>query len=326
MKPLVSIIIPVYNGERFIKRALLSLVGQTYENIEIIVVDDGSSDRTSDIVGTFQDSRISFLHQENQGQGGARNNGIRSAKGSYITFLDADDQYLPTKVQKQVEFLCGNPEYKVAYCNALFFYSKNPQKLFKFKHKYPSGDIFRDLLRAAIINPNTIMLDRQIFRDGLMFNEGRRMRNVEDWDLYLQLSRGGFKFGYLDADLVIVESREESSTGSWGAQLYMKEAVVEMFEALFARMSERERVLYEADKVLKRHKINLAVAYLVNNDKQAFVRVVPNLVSLPFSLLLKAVVYVMPSELLRRALIKSWKVRRNWSAHLVDDGVRALRI
>ncbi|PJA94745.1 hypothetical protein CO130_02855, partial [Candidatus Jorgensenbacteria bacterium CG_4_9_14_3_um_filter_38_10] len=88
--PLVSIIIPAYNAEKYIQRALESALAQTYKDIEIIVIDDGSTDKTAEIIKTYQDPRIIYFFQKNQGQGPARNNGIKKSQGEYITFLDAD--------------------------------------------------------------------------------------------------------------------------------------------------------------------------------------------------------------------------------------------
>jgi glycosyltransferase involved in cell wall biosynthesis len=240
MKPLVSIILIAFNAERFIKRALASALGQTYPNIEIIVVDDGSTDHTADVVRAFTDPRIRYFYQNNQGQGAARNRGIRESQGTYITFLDADDFYLPEKIEKQVNFLQTNPEYQVVYCNTLHFYSERPDIFFKRKGKYPSGDIFPDLLHEGIINPNTFMAHQCVFEAGLMFREGRYGRYAEEWDLYLRISRAGFKFGYLDEDLVVVEVREGSNT-TWDIQSIMKENVMEMLEGLFVGMSESEK-------------------------------------------------------------------------------------
>src|SRR3989344_2966502 len=104
---LVSIIIPAYNAEKYIGRAIKSALSQAYDNLEIIVVDDGSLDRTREIAESFKDSRVKYLYQQNRFQGAARNYGIRESKGEYITFLDADDMYMPGKVERQAGFLDG---------------------------------------------------------------------------------------------------------------------------------------------------------------------------------------------------------------------------
>lgn len=109
--PLVSVIIPVYNGSQFLEEALQSVYDQTYSNVEIIVVDDGSTDTSSDIVEGF--SEVRYFYQENQGVSVARNTGIQKATGAYIAFLDADDIWMPEKLSIQIEYMLKHPEYRI---------------------------------------------------------------------------------------------------------------------------------------------------------------------------------------------------------------------
>lgn len=115
--PLISCIVPVFNGERYLRQALDSICAQTYRPIEVIVVDDGSTDATAVIVASFGD-RLRYLRQDNQGPPAARNLGIRAAKGEYVAFLDADDLWHPEKLQRQAKRFEARPElgYCVTYC------------------------------------------------------------------------------------------------------------------------------------------------------------------------------------------------------------------
>lgn len=109
--PLVSIIIPTYNRANLLKRAIESVISQTYKNLEIIVVDDGSTDNTEQIVKECQDSRIQYIrHSKNRGLSAAKNTGIKNSKGDFIAFLDSDDEYLPEKVEKSIEVFKKAPE------------------------------------------------------------------------------------------------------------------------------------------------------------------------------------------------------------------------
>ncbi len=102
--PLVSIVIPTYNRAHLLLRAVRSALAQTYQNIEVIIVDDGSTDNTQEIVKSFDDPRVQYMRQDkNRGVCAARNAGIRRSKGKYIAFLDSDDEYLPEKIRKSVE-------------------------------------------------------------------------------------------------------------------------------------------------------------------------------------------------------------------------------
>lgn len=108
MQPLVSIIIPVFNAERFLERTLLSVLNQTYGDQEIIVVNDGSTDASAQIVAKFTDPRVKIIQQSNSGVASARNCGLRCASGEYVAFLDADDLWHPTKIQRQMEVLLSS--------------------------------------------------------------------------------------------------------------------------------------------------------------------------------------------------------------------------
>jgi glycosyltransferase involved in cell wall biosynthesis len=107
-QPLVSVIIPVYNGARFLRAALESVFAQTYRPIEVIVVDDGSADDSGVIAQSFPE--VHYIRQQNQGVAAARNNGIESARGDFFAFLDQDDLWTPEKLRVQIEHLLNNPE------------------------------------------------------------------------------------------------------------------------------------------------------------------------------------------------------------------------
>ena len=308
--PLVSIIIPAYNAEKYIQRALESALAQTYKDIEIIVIDDGSTDKTAEIIKTYQDPRIIYIFQKNQGQGPARNNGIKKSQGEYITFLDADDYYFPEKVEKQVRFLENHSEYQAVYCNALHFYSAHPLVFFKKKHNYHSGDIFKDLLESSYINLNTIMVSRQILDKAGLFNENRYC--PEDWELWLKISRAGFQFGYLDEDLVKVEIRPDSNT-TMAIQWILKNNALKMFENIFSSMNHEEKVLYKTEEILRKMRFKLAVACLVGGRKKDFFKTFVSLYKFPFKIfayLATGLLIIIPSVLLRSVLIKLWKINQ----------------
>lgn len=114
MKPKISVIIPLYNKGKYIARALDSVFNQTYQNYEIIVVDDGSTDEGPNILRTYDDSRLNVIHQINAGPGAARNCGIRESSAPFLAFLDADDEYLPNFLEKSLDKLEGFPECGIA--------------------------------------------------------------------------------------------------------------------------------------------------------------------------------------------------------------------
>ncbi|MGI4019959.1 MAG: glycosyltransferase family 2 protein [Janthinobacterium lividum] len=129
LEPLVSIIIPVYNAEKYIAETIRSALNQTWPNIEIIIVDNGSTDNSLPIAKQFKSERIAILSEQNQGAGKARNKGLQEANGEFIQFLDADDLLSPNKIANQIQLLLQNPE-KIAVCSTIhFFDNQNPYEV-----------------------------------------------------------------------------------------------------------------------------------------------------------------------------------------------------
>ena len=117
-RSLVSTIIPTHNRSKMLNRSINSVLNQTYSAIECIVIDDGSTDNTVDVIETQKDDRLIYVsHKSNRGASAARNTGIRHSNGEYISFLDDDDEWLPTKLEKQVELLTNLPnKIGMVYC------------------------------------------------------------------------------------------------------------------------------------------------------------------------------------------------------------------
>ncbi|WP_447974980.1 glycosyltransferase family 2 protein [Nitrospira sp. Kam-Ns4a] len=264
---LVSIIVPAFNAERFIQRALGSALAQSYSHMEVIVVDDGSTDCTAELVKGFDDPRIRYCYQRNAGQGAARNRGLAQARGQYITFLDADDQYLPGKIEKQVGFLEAHPDYVVCYCNALHFYTGEPERVFRKPRGGRSGNLLSELLKTSFINPNTVMVRREVLDKVGGFNETRYY--PEDWDLWLRIALAGYQFGYLDEDLVVVEIRPDSNT-TMDIQATLKANAIAMFERLFPHPISVDGRVYSAERTIRSLKCKLAIAHLLTGRRREF--------------------------------------------------------
>ncbi|PZO21745.1 MAG: glucosyl transferase [Leptolyngbya foveolarum] len=161
----VSIIIPLYNVEKFVRFALESAIAQTYSNIEILIVDDGSSDRSVDICQQFDDSRIRIIQQQNRGLSGARNTGIRHAKGDYVAFLDADDLWVPEKVEKHVRHLEAATDVGASFSYSKFIDERgNPLGLLQFA-KTTDITPLDILCRSPIGNGSAAIFRKQMFDD-----------------------------------------------------------------------------------------------------------------------------------------------------------------
>jgi glycosyltransferase involved in cell wall biosynthesis len=192
----VSVIIPVCNAEEYIAEAIDSVLAQSCANVECIVIDDGSTDRTAEIVRGYGE-RVSYIHQANAERSAARNNGIAHASGKYVSFLDADDQLLPDKLTEQAAFLEVHPEYDVVYSRVKYFKKNGKRNYYVVKRVTPTGDIV-----PFLINTNFITMNSPLIRRGAVERVGGfdvSLCRYEDWDFFLRLSLTGSRFGFMDA-------------------------------------------------------------------------------------------------------------------------------
>ncbi len=313
MNPLVSIIIPVYNGERFVGRAIECALGQTYTNIEVIVVDDGSTDGTAETVRAFQDPRVRYIYQKNARQGVARNNGIRNCKGEYITFLDADDQYLPEKVEREVRFLLANRELKVVYCRPVWFFTSQPGVYYRRPGR-PPEDALSGLLETSLVNLNCLMIHRTVTEKAGLFNETRYY--PEDWEFCLRIALAAFVFGYLDEALVIVELKRDTDL-PFEKQWEAKVAAVEMFRRLMPGPVTVGGKIYDASLTIRKLNLKVAIGYLLVRRKDDFLRtfrgVYPSR-GIVKSLMARILMALPP------ALIKNmWILYRRWNSEKTEN-------
>lgn len=181
MEPRVSIIIPCFNQGQYLKEAVDSVLASTYENVEIIVVNDGSTEYL-DILENFSAPKTKIIHQGNQGVASARNNGIKIAAGKYILPLDADDKIHPEYIKKAVKVLEENPEIGIVYCRAMYFGNLNSEWELK-EHKFPNYLWENGIFCSAVYKKS----DWE--RSG---GYKPQMRNGnEDWEFWITLSELG---------------------------------------------------------------------------------------------------------------------------------------
>lgn len=216
MSELASIIIPAYNAEKTISKAINSLLNQTYSCVEVIVVNDGSTDNTAKIC-TAYGNKIVYLSQNNQGVSVARNKGILSAKGTYIGFLDADDWYLPEKLAKQIQLFEKYPEagfvtcaYNVKYSNKTIRQPKEGSVSLMGCEGLAS--FFKEGARGnRIINTNSVLIRSCVLKKTGGFNE--KFKFGEDIELWARLS-GSYACAYLDEALLVYDRTSDFSVCS----------------------------------------------------------------------------------------------------------------
>ncbi|MFH7025644.1 MAG: glycosyltransferase [Heteroscytonema crispum UTEX LB 1556] len=183
---LISVIIPVYNGEKTICKTIESVLNQTFTDLELIVVNDGSQDSTLDIVKSISDSRLQLFLYPNAGQAISRNRGIKQASGEYISFIDADDLWTPDKLECQLAALQDHPEASVAYswCNHIDVEGKF---LRPGSRIIANGNVYPQLLVANFLeNGSNPLIRRQALTEVGEFEAS--LSPAEDWDLWLRLA------------------------------------------------------------------------------------------------------------------------------------------
>ncbi len=264
---LVSIIIPAWNAEEYIKESLDSALNQTYQNIEVVVVNDGSTDGTENILKTYLGNpKFKYLKHENLGLAAARNTGIKNSSGEFVALLDSDDIFLPEKIEKQVRALEKNPEFDICYSDLLHFTDNNPREFFHHRYQYFSGDLFSALLRRQFINPLTVFIKKSVFDKFGFFDE--KLRRSEDWDLWLRFARAGVKFYYLNEILAHYRIRSIGNLSSLDSEPEMKEKNLEIFEKILPTLSFLERKKYHFHKILKQLRLKVVWASLMVGDKK----------------------------------------------------------
>lgn len=188
--PKVTVILPTYNRERLLPRSIRSVLCQTFQDFELLVVDDGSTDHTRQVVATIADPRLRYLRLEkNGGVSNARNVGIEQARGELIAFQDSDDEWLPDKLARQVQFLDGNAGAAMVFCSLVRVDMATQVAKVKPSIRLPDNyDLFlRELLKVNFIWTQTWLVRSAVLKHGLRFNPV--MRRGEDWDLALHIAR-----------------------------------------------------------------------------------------------------------------------------------------
>ena len=182
MEKFISVIIPTYNRAQRLKKAIGSVLSQSHQEFELIVVDDGSDDNTAELIENYN-ADIVYIRQENRGPAAARNMGIEKARYNLLAFLDSDDWFAGNKLETQIEAMGQNPSCLISHTNEIWY--RNGQILNqKLKHKKDSGDIFARSLELCAVGMSTIMIHREIFERYGLFDEG--FPCCEDYEFWLR--------------------------------------------------------------------------------------------------------------------------------------------
>jgi len=211
----VSAIVPVYNCAQYVGKAIESILSQTCPAHEIIVVDDGSTDATREALEPYKNSII-YIYQKNAGEPAARNTGIRHSGGDYIAYLDADDLWLPDKLQLQMECFRAHPEYALVYTDMTTFDDQGVIECSVRASRgrvYRSGKIFPQLFRETLFGSGSVVLRKSAAEQVGGFDESFFVGS--DYEMWLRMSRS-FEFGYVDKPLLMYRQHRDMSTQKLG--------------------------------------------------------------------------------------------------------------
>jgi len=227
---LVSIIIPAHNAVAYIHEALDSVLNQTYPDIEIIVVNDGSTDETESVVQEYVarfPNKVRLYSQKNKGQASARNVGIRNSYGAYIAFLDADDTWMSEKLEQQMRILKMSGA-DICYANTLFLGGeRNGHAMFEYVQPY-AGHVFHTLIKGNFIVNSSVVVKCEVIHAVGLLNERPMYRNIEDYDCWLRIALAGYSFSYIKTPLVQYRIHDFQHTKTRGnnwsslARMYMR--------------------------------------------------------------------------------------------------------
>ena len=222
----ISVVIPTYNRYEVLKRALTSVYSQIHKPKEVIIIDDGSTDETSQILKYFPDAV--YIYQENAGVSSARNLGIKKSNYEWIAFLDSDDEWHPDKLQEHLELHLDKPELQMSYTDEKWVRDAKEVKIPNKYRKY-GGDIFNECLSYCIIAPSATIIHKNLLDRVGLFDESLEV--CEDYDLWLRVAIEN-DIGLIDKKLITKYGGDEDqlSTKFWGMDRFRVKTLEKLLE------------------------------------------------------------------------------------------------
>lgn len=225
--PQVSIIIPTHNRASWLTKTLQSVVAQSFEDWELLVVDDASTDHTKKEVRRFPQARYVCMESQS-GVSAARNRGVKETSGRWLCFLDSDDLWVRNKLAVQMEWMRSHPRSVVCYTDEIWIRNGvrvNPMD----KHRKYSGDIFERALPLCIVSPSSVMIDRAVFAQIGGFDES--LPACEDYDLWLRMA-ARYHFDFIPEKLIVKQGghSDQLSRKYWGMDRFRVQALGKLIQ------------------------------------------------------------------------------------------------
>ncbi len=224
--PVVSVVVSTYNRQKKLARALLSAINQSLKDIEIIVVDNASTDGTEELVRQFHDPRVRYIrHEANAGGGAARNTGIRAAGAEYIALLDDDDQWSPQKLEKQIAKMRQAPVQTGLVYVGTEIYDEHKSIVRQVNHPHYRGEVYQQLLLGTILGSVTsVLVKKECFIKSGLFDE--TLTSCQDWDMWLRIAQH-FEFDFVDEILARINMHGEQISMDFSAMIPGRTRMVE---------------------------------------------------------------------------------------------------
>ena len=241
--PTVSVVLPTYNRADIIDDPICSVLTQTYEDFELIVVDDGSTDNTAEVIEAFDDDRIRYIkHDGNKGAPAARNTGIEASQGEYIAFQDSDDDWLPDKLEKQMQtFRDSSSSVGVVYTGMK---RKRDDKTVYIPYEgveQTEGDISKSILFQNFVPAQVAMVRKRCFDEVGGFDE--QAWPISDWELWIRISKQ-YQFKLVDEPLVTGEIRSDSISRSQRTKVEARERIIGKHHDNFHKSALASQLFY----------------------------------------------------------------------------------
>lgn len=235
--PRVSVILPAYNRETLVARAIDSVLAQTYDDFELIVVDDASKDGTRAVLETYRDHpRVRLLLSDvNRGGSGARNLGIEAARGDFIAFQDSDDVWLPHKLAAQMAALEARPAAGLCYCGSLYWGGARTYYIPEPVFSRLDGDMSREILRRNTTSTQTLVIRRAALEQAGVFDA--TLKRFQDWDLMIRVAQVT-EFVFLPEPMVMIFETPGNISSVVKNDAISRAAILEKYADLFAQTPE----------------------------------------------------------------------------------------
>lgn len=311
--PLVTILMPVYNGERYLKEAIGSVLSQTYRDFEFIIINDGSTDATQSIIDTYEDQRIVTINQKNQGVARSLNKGLQVAKGKYILRHDADDKCLPEQLERQVAFLENHPEYALVSTQVAFMTDRGK---IAWKFRQPNNAYFNHeefvSVKREQFNPYspithaTVLMNREVILK--LGGYRSEFKTSEDTDLWLRLLEN-HKAAVLNRCTYFVRLNKSSATHRYksGTNYYRDLA----FACADERKEKGTDLIMRGEQFLPPPKSR--VFQQTNNEGKNYRS---DLLNFQYKVMVNAKDFPNILATIKYALKDGWKLRQTWKGIL----------